>query len=286
MRLGVFLVVIVGTLAFLFLNRTGDGTASAQVLSTLRTGDYHSLAISPSDPKTVFFGHHGGIKKSTDGGKTWQDLPINQDAMGMVISPKEPEVMYIAGHDVYAKSTDGGKTWQADRPALPGTDIHAFAMSPSDPKHLYAYVVEANSLFESRDGGSSWQPLPGEAPQGIMGLGIAAGDPETILAATMRQGVMRSTDGGRTWSSGGGSLPGGSMSFATSPGSPGLVYSASSSGVYRSDDAGATWRPAGLEGVRVMTVAAAPTDPKIIQAVDDKGRVYRSTDGGASWTGE
>ncbi len=222
--LGVFVVVILGTLAFLFLNRAGDGTGSAQALSTLRTGDYHSLAISPSDPKTVFFGHHGGIKKSTDGGKTWQDLPINQDAMGMAISPKDPKVMYIAGHDVYAKSTDGGKTWQTARPALPGTDIHAFAMSPSDPKHLYAYVVEANGLFESRDGGSSWQPLIGQAPQGIMGLGIAAGDPETMLAGTMRQGVMRSIDGGRTWSSGGGSLPGGSMSFATSPGSPGLVY--------------------------------------------------------------
>ncbi len=88
-----------------------------------------------------------------------------------------------------------------------------------------------------------------------------------------------------TWSSGGDSLSGGSMSFATSPGNPGLVYSASSSGVYRSDDSRASWRSAGLEGVQVALIATAATNPTIIQAVDADGRVYRSEDGGETWDG-
>lgn len=288
---GVLGVLLAGIAVLALLNRPDAATSGAasageaNAISTLGTADYHSLAISPADPETVFFGHHGGVKKSTDGGRTWEDLAISQDAMGMAIAPTDPSLLYIAGHDVFARSTDGGQTWQTLRPTLPGTDIHGFAMSPSDPEHLYAFVAETGGVYESRDGGQSWEPLPGEAPQGIMGLAVVAGEPETILAGTMRQGVMRSRDGGKTWRSAGGTLPGGATAFATSPAQPGLAYAGTADGVYRSDDSGASWQPVGPRGVRVMAVATSPKDPRVIQAVDAEGRVYRSGDGGASWDG-
>ena len=62
-------VVIAGALV---VQRGGTPTATgAQPIATLNTSDYHALRWSPTDPNTVFFGHHGGMLKSADGGRTW-----------------------------------------------------------------------------------------------------------------------------------------------------------------------------------------------------------------------
>ena len=60
---------------------SGDGE-----LSQIKTNDFHSMAVSPADPNLLLYGHHGGVLRSTDGGRTWNKTNLTaetDDAMGM-----------------------------------------------------------------------------------------------------------------------------------------------------------------------------------------------------------
>lgn len=61
--------------------RGGGQTGGA--IATLQTADFHALAFTPDNPNVVFFGHHNGMMRSDDGGRTWTPLVERQnfDAM-------------------------------------------------------------------------------------------------------------------------------------------------------------------------------------------------------------
>ena len=75
----------------------------------LGTADVHSLAFAPGSTDRLYFGHHGGILESRDGGRTWAPLPVTADAMGM--RPAADGSIVIAGHEVFIGTADGGQTW-------------------------------------------------------------------------------------------------------------------------------------------------------------------------------
>jgi hypothetical protein len=49
------------------------GTTFVPSVNTLHA-DSHTIAIAPSSPNVVYTGNDGGVWKSTDGGRTWQDI--------------------------------------------------------------------------------------------------------------------------------------------------------------------------------------------------------------------
>lgn len=159
------------------LGSTGGQGGSGEPISRLRTADFHSLAFSPLEPDTVFFGHHGGLLVSTDSGREWRPTSLqNADAMALAAPPADPKMMYAAGHNVFFKSIDGGRSWTSVESDLPGLDIHAFAADPENGDHLYAYLV-GFGLFRSEDGGENWELLTSQAAF----LGLTAGEgPETL----------------------------------------------------------------------------------------------------------
>lgn len=255
---------------------------SAIPISRLQTQDFHSLAFSSSEPDTVYFGHHGGLLVSHNGGRDWQPTSLqNADAMALAAPPSDPSIMYAAGHNVFFRSEDGGRTWQPVRTDLPGLDIHGFAADPDRPELVYAHVV-GFGIFRSLDAGESWEL---RSPT-IAAVNLAVGAEEDILYATAgRSGLLGSSDGGRTWSQVPGPPGGGVIAivfdrstgrlFVTSPGS--------AAGAYLSEDGGETWAPLNLEGT-LLAMAVSPHDPERLIAVDDHGRVYASRDGGETWS--
>src|SRR6476646_3824642 len=93
-----------------------------------------AIAVAPSAPDTVYvgsgestlrdsMGYGNGVYKTTDAGKTWTHLGLNETQhIGRVaVDPKNPNIVFVAaiGH-LYAsnadrgvfKSVDGGKTWR------------------------------------------------------------------------------------------------------------------------------------------------------------------------------
>ena len=179
------------------------------------------IAISQKDKNLIWVGTGeanasrssyagSGVYKSTDGGKTWQNMGL-QDShhIGRVlIDPADDQTVYVAasGH-LYSdneerglfKTTDGGKTWNKILTISPKTGIIDLAMHPRDNRILYAAawqkdrkawnLIESgveSAIYKSLDGGQTWKKLAGGLPQGEkvgrIGLAVSASNPETVYA--------------------------------------------------------------------------------------------------------
>lgn len=266
------------------LRTSGGGGGSAQPISRLQTQDFHSLAFSPSEPDTVFFGHHGGLLVSRNGGRDWEPTSLrNADAMALAAPPSDPRIRYAAGHNIFFRSTDGGETWQPVSTNLPGLDIHGFAADPDRPELVHAHVV-GFGLFRSEDAGDTWELRYST----MAALNLAVGEAgDRLYASAARSGLLGSSDGGLTWSQVPGPPGGGAIALAFDR-PTGRLYVTTldeGAGLYFSEDGGETWSPLGLRGT-LLAIAVSPHDPQRLIAVDDRGWVYASRDGGVTWSAE
>ncbi|MBM2827208.1 MAG: hypothetical protein HW403_1272 [Dehalococcoidia bacterium] len=282
----------------LFLT-TSRSQASQEPVGLVTAQHYHTLAVSPESPEVVFLGHHNGLMKSLDGGGSWQGIPqVSVDVMTISIHPAEAKTIYLTGHDVFVVSLDGGASWKAATTTLPGTDIHAFAIHPDEPRVLYAFVANFG-LFRSDDHGATWQLLSQRAPEDTTAITIVPGLAETIYLNTMSKGVQVSVDGGGSWESANGFVNGAlptlrttALAYDSATGDrfggasgrsfQGALYVGADRGLFKSTDGGSSWVRLPLN-TDVAAMALGPAGSRLILAVDSQGRVYRSRDGGISW---
>jgi photosystem II stability/assembly factor-like uncharacterized protein len=224
-----------------------------------------SIAVSPSNPQIVWVGSGeanprnsvswgDGAYKSTDGGKTWQNMGLTETRhIGrVVIHPKNPDVVYVAalGHlwgannerGVY-KTEDGGKTWQQALFLDANTGVVDLAMDPGELDTLYAaaYPVRRDAfsggspreqsgpnggLYKTSDGGKKWTKMKDglpDRPIGRCGLSIYRKDPN-IVFAVVQTDLTTDLTGNR------------GQSAKANPGD------VEKGGIFRSDDKGKTWK--------------------------------------------
>lgn len=273
---GLVVLAAAAAVAFVLL-QDADGDDSAVAWARLDTADVHSLAFDPADPEHLYFGHHGGLLETRDGGRSWQPTALSDaDAMNVRIGGEG--LMQIAGHEVYLESRDGGQSWEPVPNDLPGLDLHSFVTDPADPTHAWAYAV-GHGLFETADAGRHWELRLAE---NIGALTIYADGGRPVLIGVTEVGVGRSTDRGMTWQPLG--RPTGQLASLAASADGGVLYAGTTDGLQRSTDGGQTWSDTGLPNVAV-TIAVAPDDADTVAVVDDQTRFYRSSDGGTTWPG-
>jgi photosystem II stability/assembly factor-like uncharacterized protein len=223
--------------------KTTDGGVNWEPISDAHftTGSVGAIGVSESDPNVIYVGmgespirgnvsHGDGIYKSTDAGKTWKRIGLEETRhIGRVrVHPKNPDLVYVAalGHifgpheqrGVF-RSKDGGKTWE--KVLYRGNKAGAIdlILDPSNPNVIYAgfwevfrtpYSLESggqgSGLFKSTDGGDTWNEItrnPG-MPKGLVGkvgVTVSPANPERLWAIIEAEdgGVFRSDNGGRTW---------------------------------------------------------------------------------------
>ena len=201
-----------------------NGTTWEPVFDQQPTASIGDIAIHPANPAIVYVGtgeannrqtssFGDGIYKTTDGGRTWQNLGLRetQTIARIVIDPKNPETVYVAspGHlfgpnkerGVY-KTTDGGKSWALIKFVDEDTGFTDIAIDPVNTATLYAASYQrrrmgccfngggpGSALWKTTDGGKSWTRLmPGQTtglPPGTYGriaLDVSRSNPNVVYA--------------------------------------------------------------------------------------------------------
>ncbi len=238
------------------------------------------IAIDPRNADRVFVAVTGhpygpnkerGLYRSTDGGKTFQNVLFIDEFTGaseVQIDPHHPEVVYAGmwerqegawengawsgTHGGLFKSTDGGDHWtQAKGGGLPDGIIQVnVTISPADSNRIYIEAATQGGvgLYRSEDGGATWVHAPDDdtRPEARIGGGdlpvprADSKDPDTLVVASVV--TWKSTDKGKTWFGLRGS-PGGDdyQNVFINPDNPKIIALASDQGVIISQNGGETW---------------------------------------------
>ena len=157
------------------------------------------------------------LYKSTDGGKTWSQvsMPIPAGDEQGFTSVSQPTflgkvalvtVLYNQGdsHSVLYTSTDMGKTWKVQSTTLPAGNGPVFG------NPMVGWQTDGQRIYETQDGGKSWQQLTADATlqQALANRFIGQidfVDYQNGWAVLSSRGanpplLLATHDGGRTWS--------------------------------------------------------------------------------------
>jgi photosystem II stability/assembly factor-like uncharacterized protein len=138
--------------------------------------DGHAVTINPADPESPILALRMGLFRTTDHGKTWQDMEVGRFSpttygRDIKVSTAEPGTLYAAlsvaaaSHDggLY-RSEDNGRSWKRfDKVQVHGT-IMSIGLHARDPRQVYIGARYDGEVFGTQDGGATWQamPLPGD----------------------------------------------------------------------------------------------------------------------------
>ena len=200
-----------------------------------------AIAIDPSNTNIIWVGtgenvggrHVGygdGIYKSSDGGKTWNNMGLkkSEHISKIIVHPNDSNVLWVAvqgplwnsgGERGLYKTVDGGKNWYKTLGDSEWTGVTDIMIDPRDPNLIYAATWDrhrtvaaymgggpGSGIHKSEDGGETWKKLSKGIPKsnlGKIGIAISYQKPDVIYAAIeedrTKGGVYRSSDRGESW---------------------------------------------------------------------------------------
>jgi photosystem II stability/assembly factor-like uncharacterized protein len=211
-----------------------DGGKSFKNMGLKDSEHLAKILVDPRNSDTVYVASQGplwsagggrGLYKTTDGGKTWEQILSKGPYTGVtdvVFDPRNPDILYAATHQrhrtVWAlvnggpetgifKSVDGGQNWKELKSGLPDGDKGkiALAVSPMKPEVVYASIELAGrkgGFWRSENGGESWSKMSdyisgGTGPHYYQEIYCDPHRFDVVYQANVRLG--RTEDGGKTW---------------------------------------------------------------------------------------
>jgi photosystem II stability/assembly factor-like uncharacterized protein len=223
--------------------KTDNAGATWENLSDghFKVGTIGAVAVARSDPNIIYVGtgespirgvttsHGDGVWKSTDAGKNWTHLGLEEAGQiaRIQVHPTDPDIAWVGVQgQIWGPSeqrgvfrtTDGGKSWEHVLKVGPRTGTSDLRMDPTNPRILYAgmwnhgrtpWFIHSGGtdggIFKSTDSGDSWRKLEGGLPEmiGKIGVDVSASNPQRVYAIIEAEpeqgGLWRSDDGGETW---------------------------------------------------------------------------------------
>lgn len=259
---------------------------------------YAGLSTSPDDDEFVFGGlqDNGSVRRQEDG-TTWTRI-VGGDGGWTQIDQASPNRMFAESQgtgNLYF-SDDFGDDFDYAAQGISSQDRNCFLppylIDPSDSSRM---LYATHRIYESTNGGQSWNVISGDLTGGsgaIRALAMAPSNSMVVYAATNDGRVLRSDDGGSDWElirTGHPGWPRVTRELTVDPTDPYVVYLAVASfgdeHVLRSANGGETW--AEVDGdlpdvpVNVIGVDASGSTP-VLYAGTDAG-LFRSSDDGVNW---
>ncbi|MBM3419521.1 MAG: hypothetical protein FJY11_00125 [Bacteroidetes bacterium] len=290
-----------------------NGTTFECISDAIGSTSVGDIAVAPSNPEIVWTGtgetfnarssyYGNGVWKSTDAGKTWQNMGLNNThhISKVVIHPKNPDVVYVASmgglfsedenRGVF-KTTDGGKSWNRVFFIDKATGIIDLALNRKNPDILYAAAYEKvrtawtyepggmkSRIYKTTDGGVRWTMLKNglpDVPLGRIGIDIHRANPDILVAVVQNLSLKPGVDPDK--------LP--PFDVFTDRSLDNVIGGE----VYKSFDAGKSWKRISDPAVDVSGKAAYSFNRIYIDPVDHNkiyivgvGMFY-TLDGGKTW---
>ncbi|MEO1022183.1 MAG: glycosyl hydrolase [Bacteroidota bacterium] len=252
-----------------------DGGKSWKHMGLKNSEHIGMIAIDPRDSDVVYVAATGplwseggdrGLYKTTDGGKTWNNVLEISEHTGIHevhMDPRDPDVIYAVAHQrrrhvftyisggpesaVY-KSTDAGATFRKAMKGLPSGDVGRIGLdiSPVNPDVVYA-VVEAKTgkggFYRSTDRGESWERRSSYTASGNYYNEVIADPVDVDLVYVMNTYAGVSDDGGKSFKNvGEANKHIDNHALWINPDDPNYLLNGNDGGVYESYDRGKTWR--------------------------------------------
>ena len=168
-----------------------DGGKTWLAMGLEKTRHIHRIIVDPTNPDVVYVGAIGspwgehperGVFKTTDGGKTWNNILFENNKTGvadLIMDPTNPNKLIAAmwehkrdpwffnsggkGSGLHI-TYDGGNTWKqiTEDDGFPEGELGRIgvAIAPNKPNIIYALVeAKKNALYKSDDGGFKWKKI-------------------------------------------------------------------------------------------------------------------------------
>lgn len=138
--------------------KTTDGANNWAPSGAATPGFAISLAVDKFAPATIYAADSssgGGIRKSVDGGATWQLLPMDQAPGGFSVSlsPHTAGVVYAGTSLGLFKSTNGGSSWTFVR-----SGFGRVVFDPSSSSTVYL-LSGSEGVLKSTNNGQTWTAM-------------------------------------------------------------------------------------------------------------------------------
>ncbi|NJB83528.1 VPS10 domain-containing protein [Wenyingzhuangia aestuarii] len=199
-----------------------------------------TVAVHPNNPNIIYFiawrqEHRGKFRKSTDGGKTWENIATIFEAdngswesvgtqYSLIIDPVNPNNIYFTSiykpiseigggknidltkgaYGVY-RSTDGGYNWSVSNDDFPaGSSINRIAMHPDKPQVIFAAMNQwgtndSGGLYKSVDGAVNFAKMTiPSVIKSVNNIFIDRNTKDLFIATGSRSGTL---EGGGVWKS-------------------------------------------------------------------------------------
>lgn len=288
----------------------------------------HAEEATPAVEQSVDLLHAQGgyVLHSNDQGTTWFGVQvvdlfaefgaghIANDALASIlaVAPSDPRIVYLTFVDHicamnpdacfqsmpgFFRSSDGGYTWE-EVPGGPFEEVSALRIVVHPQDNLRLYVAAPGGLYESDDGGDTWQlntalvevatqvaiwdpgnPIAQSNTVIITDVALDPFDPNVLYAAALERGLFRSSNGGVTWHTATYGMDANEniLVLVPDPNRPGVIYAGSRwSGVFVSSDGAQTWQRIneGLMKTPIISLALSEDGP-ILYAGTDSAGVWR-----------
>jgi photosystem II stability/assembly factor-like uncharacterized protein len=145
-------------------------------------------------------GDFGTVLKSTDGGQTWTGLPSGTVSDLSVVQELDPNTVIVGGGCALRESTNGGQTFQAvpinPSDSVCGSDVAAISFQSASTGYV---ELQSGQVLYTTNAGASVQAKTNVPTGSGRATGLTFVSPTTGFATTSAGTIEQTSDGGNSW---------------------------------------------------------------------------------------